>query len=76
MDVEKFWNIVDNSRKIVLESDKDRIRVGMVFDTPFEDGCVVSAGMDTLGIFLAIDSDGVECEYIPEMITKTYESGE
>jgi len=53
---------------------KRGIYIGMVFDTPFETNCIVTAGIDSEGKFLALDSDGVECEYVAEMVTKVHES--
>jgi hypothetical protein len=41
--------------------------IGTVFDTPFETGCVVTSLPDQFGSFLALDSDGVECQFSPSM---------
>jgi hypothetical protein len=49
--------------------DINDIKVGMVFNTPFEHGCVVTGLPDETRHFEALDSDGVECLYTPEMVT-------
>lgn len=49
------------------------IALGTVFDTPFENGCVAVEAPDDLGNFVALDSDGVECLFFIDMVTKTYD---
>jgi hypothetical protein len=44
------------------------LNVGDIFDTPFETGCVVTEPVDSDGNFVAIDSDGVECNYTVRMV--------
>lgn len=41
---------------------------GTEFDTPFERGCIVVTLPDGLGTFIALDSDGVECEFTLDMV--------
>lgn len=48
------------------------IEPGTRFDTPFEDGCVAVEVPDDLGNFVALDSDGIECLFFIDMVTKTY----
>ena len=53
-------------------TDQRHLKVGDRFDTPFESGCVVTqilADQDRPGTyFLAIDPEGVECEYFTQMV--------
>lgn len=46
------------------------MQVGDVFNTPFEAGCVVTdvRDLEDFGVFLALDSDGVECQFSLEMV--------
>lgn len=47
------------------------IEVDTVFDTPFETGCrvtVVCPDSNVSSNFMAIDSDGVECEFSTVMV--------
>jgi hypothetical protein len=49
------------------------LTTGTIFDTPFESGCTVTVSpLDhdaaTLN-FIALDSDGVECEFDIRMVT-------
>jgi hypothetical protein len=50
-------------------------KVGTVFETEFEGGCVMTTVPDEYGQFMAIDSDGVECGYQINMILPTNGSG-
>jgi hypothetical protein len=54
----------------ILASELD-MRIGQVFDTPFEEGCVVLTKPDELGNFSCIDSDGVEVECNVSMVIKS-----
>lgn len=54
-------------------TDPRHLEVGDRFDTPFESGCVVTQLPDpadprTGTYFLAMDSDGVECEFNTRMV--------
>jgi hypothetical protein len=44
------------------------MKVGDKFSTPFEKGCVVTKESDIYGNFLALDSDGIECQFNEVMI--------
>lgn len=39
------------------------LRPGHVFNTPVEIGCVVDGPVDQYGMFDAVDTDGVVCQY-------------
>jgi hypothetical protein len=41
---------------------------GTLFNTPFENGCVVISSPDGEGTFVAYDSDGIECEFNTVMV--------
>lgn len=49
-------------------------RPGDRFDTPFETGCVVTSEIHDDGFetpyFMALDSEGVECSFIPAMVIR------
>jgi hypothetical protein len=55
--------------------DTEDLKVGTRFDTEFESYCVVTDPPDELGNFLAIDSEGVECQYGIEMVEHIHRSG-
>lgn len=47
------------------------LAVGTTFDTSFESGCVVTSALESFGkasSFLALDSDGVECQFSTAMV--------
>jgi hypothetical protein len=44
------------------------MNVGDVFNTPFESGCIVTEEPDQFGNFLALDHEGVECQYNMKMV--------
>lgn len=44
------------------------ISIGQVFNTAYESGCVVVSLPDSNGNFVALDSDGVECEFHVSMV--------
>lgn len=44
-------------------TDPRLIHDGIIFDTPFEEGCKVLTEPDGDGEFLALDSTGVECSF-------------
>lgn len=44
--------------------------VGCLFDTVAERGCTATSEPDAVGNFLAVDSDGVECEFSTQMIVQ------
>ncbi len=44
------------------------LQVGTVFETPFEEGCVVTRPINHLGGFIALDSQGVSCQFHPDMV--------
>ena len=44
------------------------LHTGAVFDTPFETGCVVTDVTEMPHSFLALDSEGVECQFNPVMV--------
>ena len=46
------------------------MEIGQVFNTPFEEGCVVTGAADADGNFMAKDSDGVECRFNEVMVMK------
>lgn len=45
------------------------LTIGQTFSTPFEDGCTVVSVPDEFGMFDALDSDGVVCGYVVDMVT-------
>jgi hypothetical protein len=45
------------------------LRVGTLFETPFEVGCKSLTLPDADGAFTALDSEGVECDYTITMIS-------
>ena len=47
-------------------------KVGDLFDTPFESGCVVAGEPDVVGNFDALDSDGVLVSCSPAMVERIY----
>lgn len=52
------------------------IKVGDVFDTSAEAGCIATLPLDDFGNFEALDSDGVTCAYNISMITNLHPSTE
>jgi hypothetical protein len=46
--------------------------VGGLFDTVAERGCVATSEPDEVGNFLAVDSEGVECEFTTRMIVQVH----
>lgn len=46
------------------------IKIGSVFSTPFETGCVALTSPDQYGMFDGRDSDGVTCGYMVTMVTE------
>ena len=51
------------------------LEIGTVFNTPFETGCIVTSeltpfknGRTTGSSFLALDSEGVECQFSTNMV--------
>lgn len=46
------------------------LKPGVRFSTPFESGCIVVGEPDQFGAFVALDSDGVACEYSVPMVTE------
>jgi hypothetical protein len=48
------------------------LTIGMMFDTAYEQGCVVVSLPDAQGNFIALDSDGVECDFHVSMVIRTY----
>jgi hypothetical protein len=49
------------------------IRKGVKFDTPFEKDCVALEAPNSHGSFLAVDSDGVECDFHIAMVENVRE---
>jgi hypothetical protein len=45
-------------------------KIGDTFDTNHETGCVATSLPDVSGMFTALDSDGIECTYCVEMVTR------
>jgi hypothetical protein len=46
--------------------------VGGLFDTIAERECVATSEPDDVGNFLAVDSEGVECEFTTQMIVRVH----
>lgn len=46
------------------------LKIGDRFDTPYEQGCTVTSLPDRDGNFLALDSEGVECQFDGRMILR------
>ena len=42
--------------------------IGQVFATTYESGCIVVTLPDSDGNFVALDSDGVECDFCVSMV--------
>ncbi|MFV0135430.1 hypothetical protein ACLGIH_19800 [Streptomyces sp. HMX87] len=51
------------------------IEKGMVFDTVAEKGCHALATPDEDGVFLAVDSQSVECEFSTDMVQNARRPG-
>ena len=50
------------------------LQIGTVFDTAYEQGCVVQSLPDVVGNFDALDSDGVLCSFSPVMVVRVHEN--
>jgi hypothetical protein len=46
------------------------ISKGVAFDTPYEKGCVALEAPNSHGSFLALDSDGIECDFHVAMVVE------
>lgn len=49
-----------------------KIMPGVYFSTEVEEGCEVTGTPDAWGNFLALDHEGVECQFNYGMVTETY----
>lgn len=47
------------------------IKVGTVFSTEAETGCVALEAPNAFGAFSGIDSDGIECAFHQDMVVST-----
>lgn len=60
------------ARKAAIKNWAHLLIVGARFNTPFEEGCIVTEAPDEFGSFAGLDSEGVECGYDIIMVTEVY----
>jgi hypothetical protein len=55
-------------RRLGVIIDPDTLIIGVKFDTPFENDCIVIRPPDKSGNLLGRDSDGIKCEFHVSMV--------